>query len=351
MRLFVPLCVVFVAAPMLAEAQAPVADGGAYALAVPPAGFKPDMASAEALAAYGLPSRPSPNGRNRVAYDAWMRAMRAARHYVAPVLVLRSRQHGLPIDLGRGEATDYANPYATAYTSQNWAGQGLVNGSTSYGSASFSEIMAQWVISGVQQAVGTCGGTDYSATWVGVDGLSGSADVMQAGTEADAYCNAGYKGQQDYAWFEWYPANEYQISNFPIVVGGSVFVVVQASSNHSGTATFVNLQTGAYTVAGLTAPSGTTLRGDSAEWIVERPAVGGAQTLGTLADFGEIPMESEIGYLLSEINTPYFNTPGAPTAGQSGQTLSMVNSSGTTIATTVPQGGAAQLIQVSGPTE
>jgi hypothetical protein len=324
-----------------ARAEPPVPAPTVYRLAVPPAGFRPLAASAAELAAYGLPPRPSTLATR--SYAAWTHAMAAARFYVAPETRLGARRHGPAANLLRTEG---------AATSGNWAGQSLQNSAGGYGSASYTEVMGQWVISGVQQAVGICSGTDVSATWVGIDGVTGgAADVLQAGTEADVACTNNNSYQDEYAWVEWYPANTVVLYNFPIVVGGSVFVVVQAISATSGIATFVNLQTGQYTAMGIGAPAGTTLKGNSAEWIVERPSVGTGKTFGTLADFGEIPMESEIAYLVSQLNTPYFNVPGAPTAGQTSSNISMTNTANTTIATTVPQGVSAQLVQVTGPTE
>jgi hypothetical protein len=309
----------------------------------PPAGFRPDVASDSELARYGLPARPVRNAAHPQAYDSWLRAMRAARVYVAPVVRMLGRLHR--------PATELLRTQATAATSGNWAGEALQNSSTGYGATAFTEVMGQWVISGVQQAVGMCGGTDYSATWVGIDGLTGTGDVLQAGTEADATCTGGDTYVHTYAWYEWYPANTYELMDFPAPVGGSMFVVVQAVSATSATASFVNLQTGAYTAFAFGAPSGTKLAGDSAEWVEERPTPNGSKSPGTLADFGEVPMESEIGYLVDQLNTPNFEVPGQPTAGQTSETLTMTNSAGTAIATVVPQGVSAELVQVAGPTQ
>ena len=49
---------------------------------------------------------------------------------------------------------------------------------------------------------------------------------------------------------------------------------------------FTNRTTGASTSLTFTAPSGTSLTGNSAEWVVEAPTVGGSQSL--MADYGEV---------------------------------------------------------------
>ncbi|HUL28283.1 MAG TPA: G1 family glutamic endopeptidase [Streptosporangiaceae bacterium] len=48
----------------------------------------------------------------------------------------------------------------------------------------------------------------------------------------------------------------------------------------------VNRSSGAATSFGIQAPKGTQLAGNSAEWVVERPEVGGA--LANLADYGSV---------------------------------------------------------------
>lgn len=324
-----------------AQASQAPALSAIYRFPAPPPGFDPASATPAALAAYGFPPRPV----DRHARDgaAWVQAMHAARFYVAPQVRAIAR-HGMP-------AIDFASAALGSVISNNWAGQAIQNGTGGYGPAAYTEVMGQWVISGVQQAVGMCSGTDVSSTWVGIDGLSGSTDVVQAGTEADAVCSGGVTAQNTYAWFEWYPANQFEITNFPMTRGGSVFVVVQATNATNAIATLVNLQTGQYTIVGFAAPAGTALRGNCVEWIVERPSTGNSNTPGTLADFGEIPMESEISYLVSELNTPNFNVPGLPGIGQTGEDVTMLNTSNVTLATTVPQGTSAQLVQVAGPTE
>jgi hypothetical protein len=334
--------IIVLAAAMSVRAQAdpPPPRSNVYRFAEPPPGFRPLAAADAELAAYGLPPRPSPLALRSNA--AWSHAMAAARFYIAPQIRTVARRHHPALNLLRTDGPS---------TSTNWAGQSLTNTASGYGSASYTEVMAQWVISGVQQAVGTCSGTDVSATWVGIDGATGGSDVLQAGTEADASCANTYTSQDEYAWIEWYPAYSTELYNFPVVVGGSVFVVLQATSATSANITFVNLQTGAYTTIALTAPSGTHLEGNTAEWIVERPDPGTSKTPGTLADFGEVQMESEIAYLVSQLNTASFNVPGLPTAGQTPYTLTMINTANTGLATTVPQGTSAQLVQVEGPTQ
>ena len=329
-------------------AQTPIQDAPSlFRFALPPPGFVALNASKAELDRYGLPPRPAFSVRNGPAMDAWIRAMSAAKFAVSPQVRVTARLHGPAVGLSGGQRT-LTGGQAAAMTSLNWSGQALIAPNSGFGANSFAEVMGQWVISAVQQAVGSCNAMDTSSTWVGIDG-SISQDVLQAGTEADAACSNGATTQSFYPWFEWYPDYSYEITNFVETRGSSIFVVVRANSATSGTAFFVNLQNNQYTSVGITPPAGTRLAGDSAEWIVERPALGADKTLGTLADFGMIGMMSEISYLQSGVGgKPY--VPGYPGAGQTGQTLTMRDSLGNNLATSTPQGTFAQFVFAAGPT-
>jgi hypothetical protein len=267
--------------------------------------------------------------------------MGAARFHVDPAVRMTGRRHMPPIGLAQALTIK-----AGALTSANWSGQALANGNTAFSSSSFGQILAQWVVSGVQQPVGTCSGTDVSSTWVGIDGLTASTDVLQAGTEGDAACSNGITTENYYPWFEWYPGYEYEITNFPILRGTSIYVIVEAISATTANATYINLQTNQYTVVGFKAPAGVLLRGNSAEWIIERPTLG--SILGTLADFGIIAMTREIAIEASEENTWAFNYPGSPGIGQTGYTLTMLDSAGNALANSGANGNSAQVVYADG---
>ena len=121
------------------------------------------------------------------------------------------------------------------------------------------------------QAPGTCNSTwDYSFEWVGFDGWT-SSDVLQAGTEADANCSSTLYS----FWYEWYPFAETRIS-FTISPGDDVEVEVwYTTTSPYGHAQWFNATTATATSVGFNPPSGTNYVGNSAEWVVERPTVGG----------------------------------------------------------------------------
>jgi hypothetical protein len=79
-----------------------------------------------------------------------------------------------------------------------------------------------------------------------------------------------------------------QITNFPVSPGDMVTMLLCTTGANAtdATAFLTNRTSGASTSFSFSAPSGTKLVGNSAEWIVEAPTVGGAQS--SIADYGEV---------------------------------------------------------------
>ena len=271
------------ALPALAASPAllPTNVEGARAFAAPPAGFDPLRASDEDLAAYGFPARPDAI-TDRAAYAGWAHAMQHARTHVQPVLQVTNIQHK-PMQRGTGKAQAVTTASSVATTSSNWSGEVLYKGLSYFGNTSFATVWTEFNIPVAQQAFGGCdGGWDYSSTWDGIDGF-GSGDVLQGGTESDAYCSGGNTASYYAAWYEWYPNYETRITSLPVTAGDAMFVYVHAYGPATGYVFIENLTTGQYASIDLTAPSGTSLIGDSAEWVVERPGVNGG--LATLTNY------------------------------------------------------------------
>jgi hypothetical protein len=241
----------------------------------PPSGFNPLIASDSELAAYGFPPRPDknalPNG-----YAAWKNALQAAKKRIFPELELTNRFNGPNAAAGKIGNTVY---------SYNWSGAVDTTTATSYGPNSFSFVQADFVAPVANEDPGQegtfqCTGPVYSSSWVGIDGY-GSNDVLQAGTEADVSCPGSVKTYD--AWFEWFPNAETVIRNFPIAQGDDIQVLVWSTSATQGETFIVNYSTNEWVNVIFPAPSGTTLIGNSAEWVVERPEVNGS--LATLTNY------------------------------------------------------------------
>jgi hypothetical protein len=152
--------------------------------------------------------------------------------------------------------------------SYNWSGSEIFVGSGD----SFAWIYGSWT---VPHVVGVPGVQvpQHSSAWLGIDGDGGSTDVLQAGTESDA------DGTHQ-AWFEWWPDNEHVIANLPVAYGDTMYLVICCAGGGSSTAfvSFANITSKVSTSFTMTAPGGTTLKGNCAEAIVERPTFNGTRT-------------------------------------------------------------------------
>ena len=258
---------------------------GATTIDAPPAGFDPITASEQDLAYHGFPPRPDQNATPK-AYATWVKAMNASKTRVVPKLEQTEIYHGpvKPAKLANPMSVEFApglasQPSNTAY-SYNWSGYVDFSGATSYGSKSYYFLVNDYVVPVAQQAFNACtGGWDYASAWNGIDGW-GSPDVLQAGIEFDAYCALGGLIKSTYysAWYEWYPYGEVRISGLPIAPGDDMFVEVWHTSATQGYAYMVNYTNNQSVEVGFTAYPGYGLIGNSAEWVVEAPSVGGGIT-------------------------------------------------------------------------
>ena len=246
----------------------------------PPAGdFDPLSASAEELERTAYPPRPDIEKLPK-AYERWKKAVALRKPQIigsfAPAndsatLTPTSIVHGPARNLSAGVAKSPSNSIVFS-NSSNWSGPAIFN---IVNPLNVEAIQSEFVVPKARQAFGKCsGGWDYSSLWPGIDGF-GSSDVLQAGVEADAYCNGATQAEFYSAWIEWYPFNSTRVSLPQVGAGDLVFIQVWNTSPTQGwayIANFSNLQAATYS---LVAPSGTTLSGSSVEWIVERPGVGG----------------------------------------------------------------------------
>ncbi len=270
---------------------------GATTIDAPPAGFDPIAASDEELQYHGFAPRPN-QATEPKAYATWVKAMQHSKVRMVPTLEQTTIFHG------PAKPQKLANPTAVesnaalslqpsnTYYSGNWSGYVDFSGASSYGSTSFYYIVNDMVIPIAKQG-GCDGGWDWGSEWNGIDGW-GSGDVLQAGVEFDAYCAGTTKSSYYSAWYEWYPYGEVRISSLPVTAGDDLFVEVWHTSSTQGYAYLVNYSTGQYVEVGFTAYPGHPLIGNSAEWVVERPSVGG--TLATLTDYTMIPFWDAYAY-------------------------------------------------------
>jgi hypothetical protein len=182
----------------------------------------------------------------------------------------------------------------------------------------FSWVQGDWVIPDVDAP--TENQWYYCASWIGIDG-DNSSDVCQIGFECEVYRSGNSVTRYVYPWFEWFPAGEVAITNFPVSPGDMVTTLLCTSGAGatSATAYFTNRTTGVTTSLSFSAPSGTSLTGNAAEWIVEAPTVGGGQS--AVADYGEV------FFSVCEAFAGTIGSGGATINGGTGDSINMLDAS------------------------
>ena len=181
---------------------------------------------------------------------------------------------------------------STSIASTNWSGAVITAGSGN----SLSTVSAEWVVPNVTQVPISGVTTSDVAEWVGIDGYN-SADVCQAGVLETVQTSAnGLTTISCSAFDEWSPAaaNIIPASSFQVNPGNTVQISVHTGGAGSTAAvfTFYDEQTGQGFGTPLAAPRGTSLKGNSAEFVVETPEVisGGRASQPLLSDFLSSPV-------------------------------------------------------------
>jgi hypothetical protein len=236
----------------------------------PPANFDPVTASDAQLDAYGFPPRPDA-AKAPGAYALWQNVVTRPVTRIVPQLQATKAVNGPVKDMSAGQAA--ANGIVGS-TSGNWSGYVVSDKSNPF-KADKTYIFATITVPVAREAFGECSASAVHASqWVGIDG-SGSNDVLQAGIKASATCKRGTTTASYVAWYEWFPESEIDIRNFVLHPGDLVYVYVWNVSATEGHYFIENATTGKSSSLAFKAPHGTSLIGDSAEWIVERPSIGG----------------------------------------------------------------------------
>ncbi len=235
---------------------------------LPPKGFNPLVASPQELERHGFPARPDPVAMPEAAAK-WVRAFRRYPQFqhVVPEFKALQQRHG-PNQRTAKHTEGHVNA-----TSSNWSGSVLLIG----GGDTFAWIAGMWTVPHAYATPGS-GVTEYSSAWLGIDG-DGSPDVMQAGTETDSDGTC-------FAWFEWFPNYAISINNFPVSSGDVISLILCATSSTTAWVSIGNFTSKQYINFSSTAPAGTSLVGNCAEAVVERPEINGV--LAELPRYGEV---------------------------------------------------------------
>jgi hypothetical protein len=229
---------------------------------------------------YGYPPRPAANA-SAEELARWKQQVNLALTRIVPQLKATKIYHRPISGLTIRNSTDVG--------SYNWSGYALLQSS-----ARFKNATGSWIVPTVQQAFGTCSGADYAGEWVGIDGYS-NVRLFQSGAETDAACSGGVTTTEYYPWVEWLPGPEYELlasggGALPFAPGDYIIVTVTATNwsggkSSTGTLYYTDVTQNWGGPLSITASSlgGTFVVGNSAEWIVEAPEVGG--NIATLANY------------------------------------------------------------------
>jgi hypothetical protein len=243
-----------------------------------PEGFDPRTATDRQLLRYGFPRRP--HARAEADWRArWDKAfVRPVKWIVPEFREIKGRSNGRMRPSGRKKAARRGAAAVANATSGNWSG--AVNFSAA--GSPYKWVAGQWT---VPNPHAPSSGAYYASEWVGIDGWN-SADVLQAGTETQITQVLWFHVTNVYTWWEWFPSGEVAITNLPVSPGDIMYCLICVNSTSSATVYFSNQSTNVGTSFTITAPSGTTLVGNCAEWIVERPTVGGSTA--ALTDYAAV---------------------------------------------------------------
>ena len=239
---------------------------------LPPSGFDPLTASPGDLARFGFPQRPE-DPRLLARYRSVFTRLKGKARYIEPTFKVDTSKttHIQPHNKQAATAT------AGTETSGNWSG-GVVYAPAGQ---SFKWVQGEWVCPDVYAP--TQNQAYYNVSWIGIDG-DGSGDVCQAGM----VCEVTNNSRQINPWHEWFPSSWVNITNLTVLPGDLISMVIctAGAGATSATISFANVSSGLSTSYTITAPTGTKLVGNSAEWIVETPGING-QT-AQMPDYGEV---------------------------------------------------------------
>ena len=247
--------------------------GSVRAHPLPPKGFDPRTASARELRRYGLPQRPDPAIHPKLA-ARWDEIFSRKITYVTPAF--RPLEELLPGIKRR------ARPRRDFVTVTNSTWSGAVVHAT--GSQTFTWVLGQWNVPDLAAAAG--GGSQYTFAFIGIDG---NTDVTQIGTVQ----SVSGASKSCYAVYEWYPNSWSAITNLPVSFGDTMIGLICLNSPTEAFFSLLNATSGIHAGFVFDAPAGTASLENQAEWILERPEVGGVNP--PMPNFGEIYFDSAIG--------------------------------------------------------
>jgi hypothetical protein len=216
--------------------------------------------------------------------------------------------------------------------STNWAGAVLYPPPTGQ---TFTSVQGEFTVPSPTVPSSSAPGWYYASIFVGIDGWNDDV-VVQAGVFIETeYTSSGETASYYYAWYEWYPESQIEISNLPVSAGNVIYISLTASGTSEATLLLENLSEGVGVEGTISAPdSAADLLGQSVEWIVEDPSDG--SSLFPFFDFGTVTFLNIAAGTSTgaSLNLGYANTTLLDIVTVSGNTITGVESSETILSDT-----------------
>jgi hypothetical protein len=258
-------------------------------MAGPPSGFNPVVATDSELARYGLPPRPHRES-NAELYQKWVKTFGGSFQFFAPQLTQPAspwpRSQRLSIIEGKN--------------SGNWSGVVCVPPAGDSFNVTITGVLRVPHLT----SAGSIG------IWIGIGGNSSTASLLQAGVS----CQVNSSGADSFsAFYEWQspnnPVGPAPVSDFPnISAGDSIEVQIWVTSTTTATVVMQNLTSKAPAIImPISAATGVSVSGVSAEWIVERPLIGFDSQhnpiFATLPDYSPVVFTNAVAWVAPQSST------------------------------------------------
>jgi hypothetical protein len=250
-------------------------DGSVMTTVTPPPGFAPLEATAEELARYNFPARPS----DRAELRDWKTAMAAYRSNEPP---------GEPLEVA---VDPDAAGFATYYS--NWAG--YIVGDLDAQSHMYVAVKANLK---VPTNSGTCGSSNLVGFWIGLGGTAHSNDLVQQGIECGSLAvgpGSAYRPFTEFANTA-PPVAFCGYSSWTLAPGDVIYQNMSFQTSQNKAFFYMEDQTsGVAHSCSRTPPSGWAWDLNTAEWIAEAPA-------GVAVNFGSVRFSNARAQLSSNGN-------------------------------------------------
>jgi hypothetical protein len=247
-------------------------------------GFDPRTAGNNVLEAHNLPPRAPDFATNPAASEGWMKAVFSPTTSLITNANQSTNVPNLYYTPYRANSAPIYNGTTNTSTSPNWSGYDDAGVQGTY-----NTVRAYWTVPTV---VATSASPAYSAVWAGIDGgicADGCTDtVFQDGTEQEYYTSGGVGYYYYEGWWEDFPSAAQDV--FSVNPGDEMYGTFWKNIENDqvyGQYYLKDITTGATYNSAIVV--GSALRGDSVEWIIERPCTSSScplpSDLPSLADY------------------------------------------------------------------